>query len=93
MSGSKIYGRPDSNQGQTFDMASATNFTRSDGSNFIINCTADSVLTSVGIFSVGFGLNILNTGTHTISLDEEFNIGSGQHGFFIHNGTGFEGGV
>ena len=82
------------NIGKTLDLSTTTTFKRSDGSNFIIDCTvAAEINSSGGAFSTGFTITILNIGIATITLDEMYDIQSGQRGTFTFDGQDFIGGV
>ncbi len=80
--------------GKTLDLSSNTTFKRSDGSNFIINCTAASEFNSSGgAFSTGFQISVLNIGTHIITIDSMHDINPSQRGTYTFDGTEFQGGV
>ena len=80
--------------GKALDLSSASVFKRSDGSNFIINCTiASDFNSSGGAFSTGFTITILNIGIATVTIDNTYDIQSGQRGTFTYDGQDFIGGV
>lgn len=80
--------------GKTLDLSSTTTFTRSDGSTFMVNCTVDAEFNPTGgVFSTGFDISVINTGTATISFDSTYAILPGQRAWFTWDGTQFVGGV
>jgi len=81
------------NTGKILDLSTTTTFKQSDGTTFIINCTADAEFNSTGSFSDCFSITIYNVGTHIITLDSTYDIEPGQRAVFAYDGVDFIGGV
>ena len=79
----QILGVP--NKGKKFDLSANGTFKIADGNALVINCTADATIAHTGTYPNGFLLNILNTGTHTISLAGDQDIGSQQRKQFNYD--------
>lgn len=83
----------DSNKGKSLDLSATATFVHGEGSNFVINCTADAEFNPKGSFPEAYTVAILNTGIGQISFDSTHAIQPGQRAWFTWDGTQFVGGV